>query len=144
MLSAAAKSATDPNDTAGPLDMRRVTLERGQAAGTWLFVVRTWDSWNEPAAADGFHVQLDTRSDRDVDYVLSLLYVGGDLICILGDVNSPDTLATRPATKPDAKTARCSFPKRGMRISKTVRWSVVSVSGARRDFAPDVGVVRGL
>jgi hypothetical protein len=152
---AAHTNQADPNDTAGPLDVRTVRFTHG-GAPTWR--VATFARWSAAELWDRGYVmvELDTRGDDAVDRVVVVRSDGRDLTAILYRVRSDGSqvaVRTLAADKDGSRGARVSVALRELAVGSartSYRWAVLTVfsgPGCSRtclDHVPDEGMVEQL
>jgi hypothetical protein len=143
----------DPNDTRGPLDVRRIDVVRRR---TPRFEVITWRGWTARQIWDhGFGlVRLDTFGSSRFDYYALVRSTGtrlrGDLF--RDRARRPDRrLFTLRTSKASRRKFRVRIPLRRLRMPRSravYRWEVQTLfvgSRCRRtcfDFVPNQGSVR--
>ena len=143
----------DPNDTRGPLDVRRIDVVRRR---TPRFEIITWRGWTAKEIWDrGFGlVRLDTFGSSRFDYYALIRSTGSRL---KGDVfrdrqSRPDRrLFSVRTTKASRRSFRVRIPLERLRMPRSravYRWEVQTlfVGGRCRntcfDFVPNQGSVR--
>jgi hypothetical protein len=108
---ALAAYATDPNDTAGKLDLRRVTGTR--TAGIVTVTVRTWDSWQkgvlpQAGSPNRLFVLFDADGDGAAEYRARVVNAGGALVALL--TGEGQQFEPVPITRSSGVQIRFSFP----------------------------------
>ena len=102
----------DPNDTAGPLDIRTVTGRKDTASGPMSIRIRMWHAWPKRVLAGGragrLVVAFDVDGDGASDAVARVVRSGGRLVArVVGDGGSRSTL---PVSRPDGSSVRFTVP----------------------------------
>jgi len=143
----------DPNDTTGRLDVRVVTYDTDTGPLTWRFT--TFGRWTASQIWDRGYllVQLDTRGDERIDYVVVVGSDGRELVATLLRVRRDGQqveFGSIGADKdgPRAASVSVALHKLSIGANRTsFSWSALtSFTGTvcRRtcfDLVPDVGVV---
>ncbi len=125
--------ATDPNDTAGPLDVRELRLEHDRGPLVWSFV--TFARWTISRSWDRgyFAIRLDTRGDEEIDRVVVMRSDGRSLRGLLYAVRADGrhVLNAKPRTSKDGpRRASVTVAKRKLSIAKgrvSYFWYAVSI-----------------
>lgn len=102
----------DPNDTAGPLDIRTVTGRKHTAAGPMTITIRMWHAWPKRVLADGradrLVVAFDVDGDGASDTFARVVRSGGRLVArIVDDGGSRSTL---PVSRPNRSSVFFTVP----------------------------------
>ena len=143
---------TDPNDTRGPLDVRRVE-NLGTTQPTWKVV--TFASWSRAEIWDSGYVTVlfDTRAGPQPDYYVLVGSLGSRLYADLwrDRATKPDRrVAGVKVWRADNSSVSIRFPLDRMVIGSErtfYGWSVETLFTGERcrrvcfDFAPDEGTV---
>ncbi len=143
---AAAVTATDPDDTAGKLDVR--TIISTSTASSVTVTIRTWGPWSTDVLASGKNrlaVLFDSDLDGVADYRGRIVKSGGVLVLLLsGQGNSYEPL---PVKRPGSKAVSFTVPTDVMgtagadlQVTATSRYrDSGSCAVACKDRAPDSG-----
>jgi hypothetical protein len=157
---------TDPDDTGGKLDIRRMVLNHEGGAGgaeaaptgvgnlTLIFRLRTFDEWHKRRLDEGrgninflvkrspessWRIRIKRRDDGDLGARLTMCIEAQG--CGFGDVEN------YPVTRPTNKSVRVEVPKSDLGgVGQTVRWMANTASGrgcdghCHFDRAPDSGL----
>lgn len=104
--------ATDPNDTPGKLDLRRVTATRS-AAEILTVTVRTWDGWQksilpQTGSPNRLFVLFSTDADGSIEYKARIVNLGGSLVALLS--GQGQQFEPIPVTRPSSAHVRFAFP----------------------------------
>ncbi len=125
----------DPNDTRGPLDIRRI--ERTSGTKYPRFSVRTYEAWSKRRIRDrGFVVvYVDSFGDRHFDYYALVRSDGRALRAALyrNRKQSRDyRIKSIPAAHPGRRAARVTIPFKALRKRETFfRWRVQTLWNGR-------------
>jgi hypothetical protein len=112
---------TDPNDTPGAPDIRKVWSDASRAAVS--IKIGTWGRLR--SSRHRFSVLLDTRGSYDFDRIIEIS--GGE--CIVEKVDDGflgDFVGGRHARRPSSRTLACRLPREWFGITRTVRFVVLT------------------
>jgi hypothetical protein len=149
LLATPALAAThdDPDDTAGRLDLRRVTrtFTNGPSAPPFMHIqASTYDRWtlrqcrHAEGGACSFTFVFDSRKGPGTDFVAVWHAREDGPACGVFNVRTNRLVAEGAAAK-YRRSAFCSFEKRLLRATHPVRWYVRSFWEFIDDAAPDRG-----
>ena len=132
------RSHMDADDTAGPLDVRKVSLDRD--GRDLVATVTTHDRLRKRHFTPGnaFFMEFDTRGGKGVDFILRLdYYEGAYPHCALYDRNGyaryeMDAVKGR-------RSLSCVLPRSELNPTRHIRWRVRAESDGRTDLAPNRG-----
>lgn len=116
---------SDPNDTRGPLDVRRVKLEHEDGPGEWT--VLTFAEWTPRSMWDvgNAFVFLDTAKNQDAEYFVHIRSNGRRMVGALWRIGDRrDRLLRGIAAWRDSRDG----------VSVRVRLGQLTFGGARRSF----------
>jgi hypothetical protein len=109
---ASGEAASDPNDVAGRLDLRRLVLLKADASAPLRITVRTWGGWPARILAGSgenrLFVDLDVDQDGAADVRARVLRSGGRLVVRL--IRSGEVVRRLSATHPSARRVRFTVP----------------------------------
>ena len=130
---------SDPNDTRGQIDIRRVGSDVTRRG-----VILQIGAFERFAVGDNarFVVLLDTRGTREHDKLVEITLSSGRYTCYAYESNE-DMIGVRRGTRPDGRSVKCRLPTGWFDIAKTVRFVVLS-DHRHDDRAPDRGWYLGL
>ncbi|MCC6222419.1 MAG: hypothetical protein IT201_02890 [Thermoleophilia bacterium] len=143
---AAAVTATDPDDTAGKLDVRKVVVT--DTASSVTVTVKTWGSWSTDVLASGQNrlaILFDSDLDGAWDYRGRIIKSSGVLVLLLsGRGNSYEPL---PVERPSSQAVSFTVPTDAvgtagadLQVVATSRYrDSGSCATACKDRAPDSG-----
>jgi hypothetical protein len=143
----AVQTATDPNDTAGPLDVHTLTVNQ-ESNGILHVRIALYNGWNKTIVSQGgpdrWFAYFNTDSDAGWEYRGRIYFANGDLaIAIKGQDGSQ--YEPLPVHKPTAKALRFTVPggapmaPQGVGIA--TRTIYVAEDNSYFDRAPDQGSV---
>jgi hypothetical protein len=153
LASAQHQVVQDGNDTAGPLDVRRVKVDFTERP---RWTIGTWNGWTVERLWDRgyFLIQLDTFSTERFDYYAFVRSTGYGMkgTLVRDRAKKPDyTVSKIKAFKSARNQLRVRFPLSKMRIGDGrlfYRWAVQTIATMNKcptscfDLAPNQGAVR--
>lgn len=141
-----AASGTDPNDTAGGIDILRSTvhqIEREDGSKRIVLRAIAQDALTLDTGKGSIYWQLDTRGSGAVDYEV---YMFGDVeandppgpvYCLVQKPN--ETQKHYVAVVVHDTIARCAIPRAFLNTDKPIRWRLAGRLHGVVDRAPNVG-----
>ena len=130
----------DPNDVRGPIDIRRVSMDR--EGNQLTAAIRTFERFTKRDLLGGaFFFDFDSRGDGRRDFSLRMDYYEGAFpYCTLYDRQGFSRFGTQAQKGP--RSFVCSFPRGELEPSGHIRWRVRSEGSYATDHAPDRGWYR--
>jgi hypothetical protein len=109
--SATTKTATDPNDVPGKLDLYRLHLAKKTSTAPLHITVKTYGPWAKRVLRDNVNkliVYLDVDRNGSSDYHARIKKFGDKLLVFIA--GSGSTFEPLPAHKPDRRTVTFAIP----------------------------------
>jgi hypothetical protein len=138
------RAHADPNDTSGPLDIKRVEVALAHSPeGVQVEVsATTYQPWSLAAIQGagihlrGFAFQFDLNGAGSEYFNAVVRSEDGEPLV---DVQrNGESIGTGTCSK-TASSISCSFPRSWLRVAGQVRWSVMAIHGWDTDLAPNTG-----
>jgi hypothetical protein len=133
----------DPNDSSSNLDIHKVITNL--SATTMYLRVRSWDRFKAREMHAEWDFTLDTFGSPEFDRGVAIARGRRGIVCTVYNLKTGASLGSRPATRPDVKSAACHLPRTWFgHIDRAVRFRVFALllgSGHVSDKAPGHGRV---
>ena len=130
----------DPNDVRGPIDIRRVSVERNDRQLT--ATIRTFERFTKrDLLGSAFFIDFDSRGDNRLDFSLRMDYYEGAFpYCTLYDRQGFSRFGTYGEKGP--RSFSCVFPGQELEPTDHIRWRSRSEGSYETDYAPGRGWYR--
>jgi hypothetical protein len=148
MVPSSALGRTDPDDTGGKLDLRRLSVVQDDASGDLTVSVKTWDAWSNRtlghASSNRLVVDVDTNLDGEADVGARVVRSAGGLVAELRE--SGQVVERLPVERLSDHKMRfvlsessIANPAGAVRLAAHTRFANQAACTPCADRAPDTG-----